>query len=139
MRRTISRHAGRYPARSGSHQRGRSSLCEASSRSRRSCGAYYRHRDSTNHAAGPDEDLDAAFAAMTKGQADAVVIQGSLSTERIANLARERRLPAASTTRAFADAGGFMSDGPELPPLFWAGAQIAARNFYGPKPRQFTL
>ena len=60
---------------------------------------------------GPDDDLDAAFAAMTKGQADAVVIQGSLSTERIANLAREHRLPAASTTRAFTDAGGLMSFG----------------------------
>src|SRR5436305_6177600 len=35
----------------------------------------------------PDEELDAAFAAMARGQADAVVIQGSLSTKRIADLA----------------------------------------------------
>jgi ABC-type uncharacterized transport system substrate-binding protein len=55
---------------------------------------------------GPDEELDTAFAAMTRGQADAVVIQGSLSTKRVADLALERRLPAASTTRAFVDAGG---------------------------------
>src|SRR6266536_2396982 len=31
---------------------------------------------------GPDEELDAAFAAMARGRADAVVIQGSLSTRR---------------------------------------------------------
>src|SRR5438876_3356486 len=30
---------------------------------------------------GPDEELDAAFAAMARGRADAVVIQGSLSTK----------------------------------------------------------
>jgi putative ABC transport system substrate-binding protein len=35
---------------------------------------------------GPDQELDAAFAAMTKEQADAVVIQGSLSTKRLADL-----------------------------------------------------
>src|ERR1700730_9770805 len=50
---------------------------------------------------GPDEELDAAFAAMARGRADAVVIQGSLSTKRIADLALEHRLPAASTTRGF--------------------------------------
>ena len=55
---------------------------------------------------GPDEELDAAFAAMKRGQADAVVIQGSLSTKRVADLALEHRMPAASTTRAFVDAGG---------------------------------
>ena len=38
---------------------------------------------------GPDQELDAAFAAMTTEQADAVVIQGSLSTQRLADLARE--------------------------------------------------
>jgi glucose/arabinose dehydrogenase len=44
---------------------------------------------------GPDEELDAAFAAMTREPADAIVIQGSLSTKRIADLALQHRLPAA--------------------------------------------
>src|ERR1700738_213836 len=48
---------------------------------------------------GPDEELDAAFAAMTTGRADALIIQGSLSTRRIADLALAHHLPAASTTR----------------------------------------
>jgi putative tryptophan/tyrosine transport system substrate-binding protein len=88
---------------------------------------------------GPDEDLDAAFAAMTKGQADAVVIQGSLSTERIANLARERRLPAASTTRAFADAGGLMSYGADGPALFRQGAKFVHRILQGQKPSDLPI
>src|SRR5262245_8439265 len=41
---------------------------------------------------GPDEELDAAFAAIAREQADAVVIQGSLSTRRLADLALEHRL-----------------------------------------------
>src|SRR5438132_9598470 len=40
---------------------------------------------------GPDEELDAAFAAMARGHADALVIQGSLSTKRLADLALEHR------------------------------------------------
>ena len=50
---------------------------------------------------GPDEGLDAAFAEIVSLRADAVVIQGSLSTKYLADLALEQRLPAASTTRAF--------------------------------------
>jgi putative ABC transport system substrate-binding protein len=74
---------------------------------------------------GPDQELDAAFAAMTREQADAVVIQGSLSTKRLAELAREYRLPAASSTRAFVDAGGLMSYGADGPALFRLGATFA--------------
>src|SRR6516164_2787070 len=40
---------------------------------------------------GPDRELDAAFVAMAMEQADAVVIQGSLSTSRLADLARKQR------------------------------------------------
>jgi putative tryptophan/tyrosine transport system substrate-binding protein len=72
---------------------------------------------------GPDEELDAAFAAMAREQANAVVIQGSLSTKRIADLALEYRLPAASTTRAFVDAGGLMSYGADGAALFRHGAK----------------
>src|SRR5919198_930598 len=73
---------------------------------------------------GPDQGLAEAFAAMMSGRADAVVIQGSLSTKRIADLAVEHRLPAASTTRAFVDAGGLMSYGADGPALFRHGAKL---------------
>ena len=64
---------------------------------------------------GPDEGLDAAFAEMTRAQADAVVIQGSLSTKRLADLTVAHRLPAATTTHAFVDAGRLMSYGADGP------------------------
>jgi putative ABC transport system substrate-binding protein len=88
---------------------------------------------------GPDEELDAAFAAITKVQADAVVIQGSLSTKRVADLALERRLPAASTTRAFVDAGGLMSYGADGPALFRLGAKFVHRILQGKQPNDLPI
>jgi len=44
--------------------------------------AYYRHRDSTNHGGGLMR-TSMSLRLMTKGQAALLVIQGSLSTERI--------------------------------------------------------
>jgi putative ABC transport system substrate-binding protein len=88
---------------------------------------------------GPDQELDAAFAAMTKEQADAVVIQGSLSTKRLADLAREHRLPAASSTRAFVDAGGLMSYGADGPALFRLGALYVHRVLRGAQPRDLPI
>jgi ABC-type uncharacterized transport system substrate-binding protein len=88
---------------------------------------------------GPDQELDAAFAAMTREQADAVVIQGSLSTKRLAELAREHRLPAASSTRAFVDAGGLMSYGADGPALFRLGATFVHRILRGARPEDLPI
>jgi ABC-type uncharacterized transport system substrate-binding protein len=88
---------------------------------------------------GPDEELDAAFAAMARGRADAVVVQGSLSTRRIADLALAHRLPAASTTRAFADAGGLMSYGADGPALFRQGAKFVHRILQGQQPNDLPI
>ena len=88
---------------------------------------------------GPDQELDAAFAAMTKEQAEVVVIQGSLSTKRLADLAREHRLPAASSTRAFVDAGGLMSYGADGPALFRLGAMFVHRILQGAQPRDLPI
>jgi ABC-type uncharacterized transport system substrate-binding protein len=88
---------------------------------------------------GPDEGLDAAFAAMVKVRADALVIQGSLSTRRVADLALEHRLPAASTTRAFVDAGGLMSYGADGPALFRLGAKFVHRILQGRQPNDLPI
>jgi putative tryptophan/tyrosine transport system substrate-binding protein len=88
---------------------------------------------------GPDEELDAAFAAIKRGQADAVVIQGSLSTKRVADLALEHRVPAASTTRAFVDAGGLMSYGADGPALFRLGARFVHRVLQGRQPNDLPI
>jgi len=88
---------------------------------------------------GPDKELDAAFAAMAGGQAEAIVIQGSLSTKRVADLALERHLPAASTTRAFADVGGLMSYGADGPALFRLGAKFVHRILQGQPPNDLPI
>jgi putative tryptophan/tyrosine transport system substrate-binding protein len=88
---------------------------------------------------GPDEGLDVAFAAIVRGQADAIVIQGSLSTKRIADLALEHRLPAASTTRAFTDVGGLMSYGADGPALFRLGAKFVHRILQGRQPKELPI
>jgi putative ABC transport system substrate-binding protein len=57
----------------------------------------------------PDE-IDGAFATV-KARADAVVVDASLATKHVADLALKYRLPAATNQRAFAEAGGLMSYG----------------------------
>jgi len=55
------------------------------------------------------EDLDAAFQAMQTSRADAVIVQPSLPTKRVAELALSHRIPAICTFRDFAYAGGLMA------------------------------
>ena len=88
---------------------------------------------------GPDQELDTAFAATAKTRADAVVIQGSLSTKRMADLAVAHRLPAASTTRGFADAGGLMSYGADGPALFRQAAKFVHRILQGQQPNDLPI
>jgi putative ABC transport system substrate-binding protein len=88
---------------------------------------------------GPDEELDVTFAAMTNGRADAAVIQGSLSTKRMAELALEHRLPAASTTRGFADTGGLMSYGADGPAMFRLSARFVQRILQGRQPNDLPI
>ena len=88
---------------------------------------------------GPDEELDAAFAAMARERAEAVVIQGSLSTKRFADLAVEHRLPAASTTRGFVDAGGLMSYGADGPALFRQSAKFVQKILHGQQPNDLPI
>jgi putative ABC transport system substrate-binding protein len=88
---------------------------------------------------GPDEELDSAFATIARGRADAVVIQGSLSTKRIADLALEHRLPAASTTRGFVDTGGLMSYGADGPALFRHSAKFVQKILQGRQPNDLPI
>src|SRR6202011_5334821 len=88
---------------------------------------------------GPDEELNTAFATIARERADAVVIHGSLSTKRIADLALEHRLPAASTTRGFADAGGLMSYGADGPAMFRHSARFVQRILQGRQPNDLPI
>ena len=57
------------------------------------------------------QDIDAAFAAMTKQRAAAVIVQGVLTASawQTGNLALRHRLPSLSVTKQFAESGGLMS------------------------------
>ena len=88
---------------------------------------------------GPDQELNTAFATIARERADAVIIQGSLSTKRIADLALEHRLPTASTTRGFVDAGGLMSYGADGPATFRHSAKFVQRILQGRQPNDLPI
>jgi ABC-type uncharacterized transport system substrate-binding protein len=62
-----------------------------------------------------------------------------LSTKRLADLARQHRLPAASSTRAFVDAGGLMYYGADGPALFRLGAIFVHRVLQGRQPSELPI
>jgi putative ABC transport system substrate-binding protein len=62
-----------------------------------------------------------------------------LSTKHLADLALEQRLPAASTTRAFVDAGGLMSYGADGPALFRLGTKFVHRILQGGQPNDLPI
>lgn len=65
------------------------------------------------------EDLDTAFSAMTKERVGAVIVMGNLpvASQQIAQLAVRYRLPTISPLQEFANSGGLMSYGANLPDI----------------------
>jgi ABC-type uncharacterized transport system substrate-binding protein len=72
-------------------------------------------------------------------RAEAVVIQGSLSTKCVADLALKHRLPAASLSRSFTDVGGLMSYGADGPALFRRSALFVHKILQGNKPTDMPV
>jgi putative ABC transport system substrate-binding protein len=85
------------------------------------------------------EDLDSAFATLSSGRADALVVQGSLSIQAVVDLAIKHRLPAASTPRAFADIGGLMSFGADGPSSVRDAAKFVHRILQGKLPQDMPI
>ena len=85
----------------------------------------------------PDQ-LDSAFAAMTKEHAAALlVLTDSVFVgqhRRIADLAARSRLPALYSQREFVDAGGLVSYGPNLVDMFRRAATPVDKILRGAKP-----
>jgi putative ABC transport system substrate-binding protein len=83
-------------------------------------------------------EIDGAFAAIARDRPDALIVLPSpmLFSEygRIASLAASRRLPAMGAAREFADAGGLISYGVNLPDLSRQTAKFADRILKGAKP-----
>jgi putative ABC transport system substrate-binding protein len=84
------------------------------------------------------DTLDHTFAAMARAQIDALLVPADpfLFTERqrIAELAREHRLPGMYSTREYAEAGGFMSYSARLTEQFRRAAGYVDKILRGASP-----
>jgi putative ABC transport system substrate-binding protein len=87
---------------------------------------------------GPDE-VEAAFAKMKEEGAEAVVVQGIFFSRTVADLATKYRLPSASVLRQFAQAGGLMSYGADVPDIFRRSAVLIHKILLGAKPADLPV
>jgi putative tryptophan/tyrosine transport system substrate-binding protein len=87
---------------------------------------------------GPD-DIEAAFATMTREGAEAVVVQGIFFSKTVADQAIKFRLPSASVVRPFAQAGGLMSYGADVRHIFRRSAVLVHRILQGTKPEDLPV
>jgi ABC-type uncharacterized transport system substrate-binding protein len=84
-------------------------------------------------------ELDEAFEVMTKQKADAVVVQSVFFPDSIAGLAIKHRLPSAAVLRSYADAGGLMSYGADIPDMFRHTAVFVQKILQGAKPADLPV
>jgi putative ABC transport system substrate-binding protein len=87
---------------------------------------------------GPQE-IEAAFAAMKTENAEAVIIQGSLASHHVAELALMHRLPAASNPRSFAESGGMLSYGADGPASYRQSARFVPKILQGGLPADMPI
>jgi putative ABC transport system substrate-binding protein len=85
------------------------------------------------------EDLESAFATLAKEEAQALVVQGSLSIKPVVDMAIKYRLPAASTPRAFADIGGLMSFGADGPTTVRQAVKFVHAILQGKLPKDMPI
>jgi putative ABC transport system substrate-binding protein len=89
------------------------------------------------------DELDDAFAAMTRSGAGAVLVMPSpvfgASRARIVSLALKHRLPSIFEVRRFVDAGGLMSYGPDDKEMFARTAYYVDRILKGAQPRDLPV
>lgn len=93
-------------------------------------------------ARGPDQ-YESAFAAMTKGRAEAVIILGDVmftrDSRQLAELAIAHRLPSIYVFRAFVLAGGLMTYGPDEKELLDLAAQYVDKILKGARPGELPV
>jgi putative ABC transport system substrate-binding protein len=83
-------------------------------------------------------DFDRAFSEMTRARAGTLTVVGSSmfvsERRRLVDLAAKHRLPAMYAQRAYVDAGGLMSYGPDVSDLFRRAATYVDKILKGAKP-----
>jgi putative ABC transport system substrate-binding protein len=90
------------------------------------------------------EDFDRAFAAITKGRAQALIMPGGnpaafANRDRIASFAQKNRLPSMYGQREFVDAGGLMSYGPSTTDMFRRAATYVDKILKGRTPADLPV
>jgi len=85
------------------------------------------------------EGLEPAFLAMEKQKPDALVVQGSLPTKRIAELAIAHRLPTAAPVRGFVEEGGLMSYGIDEADTYHRAAGFVEKILKGAEPADLPV
>jgi putative tryptophan/tyrosine transport system substrate-binding protein len=84
-------------------------------------------------------EIDAAFATMKSAGAGGVVVQGSLALRNVADLGLKHRLPTATFSRAFVEAGGLMGYGADAPDLARRVTGVVRRVLQGEKPAEIPV
>jgi putative ABC transport system substrate-binding protein len=85
------------------------------------------------------DELESAFKIMMQERADALIVQGSLVTKSLADMAVKYRLPMASSTRSIVDIGGLMSFGADGPAAVRHGAKFVQRILQGRQPKDIPI
>jgi putative ABC transport system substrate-binding protein len=87
------------------------------------------------------DELDRAFATMTKGRVEGVIVQGlfTASFGRIAQLCLRSRLPSVSSQSGFADAGGLLVYGARQSAMQRRAGYYVARILKGAKPSDLPV
>ena len=90
------------------------------------------------------DELDSAFAAITSAGADALIVLADPALMdnllgRVADLAATSRLPAMYDWRAYVDAGGLSSYGPNMPDMQRRAASYVDKILKGAKPADLPI
>jgi len=85
------------------------------------------------------EELEAAFPAMAKVRPAAVLVQASLPTKRVAELALRYRIPTVSVVRGMVDEGGLMSYGIDEAAAYRRTAVLVDKILKGTKPADLPV
>jgi putative ABC transport system substrate-binding protein len=85
------------------------------------------------------DEVEAAFSAMARDRVDALVVPGIFFANTIADLAIKYRLPSASVLRSFADAGGLMAYGADIPHMYRRSAVLIHKMLQGMKPADLPV
>ena len=83
--------------------------------------------------------LDSAFAGLEDKRPDAIIVQPSLPTRQVAELAIARRLPAISPSRQFAEAGGLMNYAVSEVDLYRGATAMVVKVLKGARPADLPV